>query len=257
MRKHIIQLVALTGFGLLLVSCSFTDMSYDVSLSFGERSPWEHVTQRRAWYTLVYLGADETLVTHFVPASATEIHLEIPKGLPLIAAAYPYGMNAPVGVCLDVRGSQHPQVRLTSSQGEVADRLLTYRREFGDLLATIDLSRLCSSIWEDTNGKPYRADWGQLYSALQFSRLEDIRISTRETYRVETGDVEPGYWVCDHRFVPMVTVSEVSRDFGTDLPEGTYRFFNRDCPSYVIRVGISAFGQVELSRERGPRELYL
>lgn len=256
MRKHIILLVALTGFGLLLVSCSFTDMSYDVSLSFGERSPWEHVTQRRAWYTLVYLSSDNTVITQFVPASATQIRLEIPKGLPLIAAAYPYGIHAPVGACLDSGDSHYSQVRLTSSQGEVADKLLAYRREFRNLIPTLDMSRLCSSIWDDTEGKPYRADWGQLYSALQFSSLEDIRISSRETHRVETEDVQPGYWVCDHRFVPIVTVSELSKSFHTDLPEGTYRFFNKECPSYVIRIDVSAFGQIELSRKRGPRELY-
>lgn len=263
MRRYIyipiITVVMLT----LLCSCAVVEECYEVELYFAERSPWEHAADARLWYLVRYLVDDGDVEELYVQPSADRFSLFIPKGVPCIVAAYPLGRFSPVGVCVQPdlhrdAGCPGPlRLGLSGRAGPVAEGLLSYHAEFEDLFWRIDAELLTDSIWDGTNGHPWAVDWGNLYFELIIVPAgRRLSIESNRFYPVRIRDVSGGYWICDHRGVPVASVLDGGGDLNAELPVGTYCFFNPEEPEYLLYIMIMHGGECISWHEPVPGDLY-
>ena len=247
------QLILLIITILVLVSaaaCIFEYDTYRIDVRFAERSPWEHALKSPVWYTVRYLD-EYGVKTVYLPEDADGCTLEIPKGLPCIAAAYPLGSYAPLGVCIDP-DEEGECCSFTSKAGDVADSLLRYHTEFADLLGSIDYPDLVDTVWESTDGRPWAADWGELYFQLLFGGGVPDEVALKEVFPVRVPDIIPGHWIADCRGVPVATASALGRTAYLKLPEGIYTLINPECRDYVVRLEVEEDGDFRSSRRPFP-----
>ncbi len=247
---------------LVLYSCMLTDEYYEVEIHLTERSAWEHVIGTRLWYELRYLSSDGAVEQLYLPDFVDHVTLMIPKGSPCIAAAYLLGDYAPVGVCMNPELSEPAvedgriQLDLLSRDGPVAARLLEYRHEFSGLLHQMDFDLLSQSIWEASEGRPWSVDWGNLYYELQFGARSGCRVYSSPCHAITVEGLCGGYWVCDHRGMPMTSVMDQGGPLYLHLPEGTFTYLNPMCNSYLLQVIVESDGSARTIRIEVPRALY-
>lgn len=225
----------------LLMGCSmFTDY-YPVELVFLERSPWEHAVKTPGWYRLCYLSGGDEVSELLVSSSSSSVTLLVPKGQPLVAAAYPFGRYAPLGAVAQVdelesrEGNKSWHEGLSSRVGPTADALLRYRGEFSELLPSLPLHQLSDDIWEETGGKPWLADWGQLYMELNFGSKTSPTVETARRYSAQIDFSRGGWWICDHRGVEPFSLPEGGAVREFNLPSGRYAFYN---PAHGSRLQV-------------------
>lgn len=241
MKKLIFLLVTFLSAALLL-SCDLLSDTYTVTLRFDTYSSWETALGRELWYRVVYLTGTNRLEEVYIPSDTDDLTITIDKGSPCLAAAYPLGYAAPLGICLDAEEAGD-EVSLCYADGETASRILEFHSQFQDLYDEIDLSDLSRQIWEGTGGEPYRADWGLLYYQLQMFEGEDLEIVPHQLFPVTIADVPEGYWVCDQRGVGGRSVRDGGGPLYLSLPEGDYAFLNPEDCLYILQLHISSDGQ--------------
>ncbi|MGM0432437.1 MAG: hypothetical protein ACQEQU_06975 [Spirochaetota bacterium] len=216
----------------LFMSCSLSSEYYSVQLEFLERSPWEHAIKTPGWYRVCYLTGTDEVSQLYVSSSSSSVTLLVPKGEPLVAAAYPFGEYAPLGGVARAEelkrkeGKENWYIGLSSRVGPTADALLRYRSEFSELLPSLSLQQLADDIWEQTDGKPWLADWGELYMELNFGSKKSPPIETARQYTAQIDFSHGGWWICDHRGVEPFSLPQGGAVKEFTLPAGTYAFYN-------------------------------
>jgi hypothetical protein len=239
-------------------SCSFFEDRYAVECQFFERSPWEHEVKTQGWYRLRYLVRDGEVEELLIPAHVSSVTIYIPKGVPCIVAAYPFGVYTPVGGMIQpeknsYRGSDSLiYLGLSSRFGPTADALLTYRNEFADIVSEIDLQDLGNSVYESTDGRPWAADWGSLYMELMFASREKPAVDTAENHPADLYFDHGGWWLCDKRGIDPVSIPYGGGLVSLQLPAGTYGFYNPEVRRYLQIVTIFEDGSFVRERHRVP-----
>jgi hypothetical protein len=230
---------------------------YEVEVHLLERSVWEHERRIEAPVLLRYLGSDYEVVERYLPAGNVHCIISLPKGMPLIAAAYPFGEYAPSGCLFDPRTADAPplQAFLDSREGPAADALLRYRKEFAPLLSDLDLNALRSSIWEGTGGRPWTADWGSLYLDVSLNPSKPVTVTSREEFEIEIPFESGGWWLCDQRGIkPLLLNGPAEVNFR--LPSGTYTFYCSGADSLLVQVAVAENGSHSIEKRRVPYQLW-
>jgi len=262
MKKDRICYISLACLLLMICSCTMTDEHYEVEVHFNERSPWENAIGSRLWYKVQYLSDDGAIEEVYIPEFLDHFTLVIPKGLPCIVAAFPLGQYAPLGISVHPDLSDCPirdgriSLGLSSKNGDVAARLLEYHKQFAEFFSQMDVELLSDTIWQETQGRPWAVDWGNLYYDLQFSDDGIRPMKMNRYYAVTVPDAAGGYWICDHRGLPITSARDGGGPLCVDLPVGEYVFLNPVCNEYLISVTVSPDAECTYSRIPVSRYLY-
>ncbi len=253
MKKHLILTLLICIICFISLGCIYEHEVYSVELRFAERSPWEHASGRRVWYIVRYLS-DDGVSEIYLPADRDSFTLQIPKGLPCVAAAYPLGTNAPLGVCMNPSLQRDCSFELSSRSGAIAASILEYQYEFSDVIEIIDYQDLVDNIWSQTEGRPWATDWGELYFQILFGN-EELEINMGKFHAVEVSELQSGFWIADQRGVPVASASQSEGTAYLSLPQGTYNLYNPECSRYTIRIEVAEDGEYESEFISFPVEL--
>ncbi len=254
MKTHLICICIICIVSIIALGCIYEHEVYSVELQFAERSPWEHASGKRVWYTIRFLSEDGVSEI-YLPAEKDSFTIQIPKGFPCIVAAYPLGQFAPLGVCVNPGNQQECRFELTSRAGDIAASILEYQHEFSDVIERIDYQSLVETIWIETEGRPWATDWGDLYFQILFGSDEELEVNMGKFYPVEIPHIQSGYWIADQRGVPVASASQSEGTAYLSLPQGEYHLYNPECSQYTICLTIATDGEYETEFIPVPSEL--
>jgi hypothetical protein len=240
----------------LFSGCSLIDDYYDVEIHLVERSPWEYECRIEGPYLLRYLSADMEIIERYLTSQTSAVTVSLSKGMPLVAAAYPFGAYAPLGCLFDPKHAGPGQLRakLSSREGPIADAFITYKKEFGPILTEVDLGQISDTIWTVTERRPWLTDWGSLYRDLSFDPQKTAPVSLFRSFEVDVRFPGAGWWICDTRGIDPVLLS-CEQEITFLLPPGFYTFY---CPNgdYSLQcLTVYEDGSSLLETERVPFQL--
>lgn len=196
-----------------------------IEVSLGEDHPWETLSGRRFWYTVVYQGP-QGIEQQQLSIGVRTFRLLVPPASTCIIAAYPLGQGIPFG------GAHHAQndgkrVTLRLRDGPLAKNLLQIAHSWPEPVEKVNFNRLSKEIsYVDSRG--IAIDWNRLAHDLVNGELDSDSIHHSQLKDVDISDLLSGHWVAEtHRIPSFYAFSSVVSDLG-ELPPGIFRYLNLD-----------------------------
>lgn len=200
---------------LLLVFCGCSQ-NRTVTVVFEESHPWEAVSGRRFWYTLVWNTLSGKLEKTHLSIGQRAVSVLIPLGQTVVFAAYPMGEGAAFGgASLALGGSQ--QVSLTMEDGPLADMLLSLSKRWPEPVARVNFHNISHYIAQNVpNG--LGIDWDHLAKDIVEGDLGSDSVTSQASVALALEGLPPGRWVCERPDLAGI----FSGNDGTAHLEGLY-----------------------------------
>ena len=209
--------------GILLILFAGCNQDLWIEVSLGEDHPWEAISGRRFWYTVVYLG-NQGLEQHQLSIGVRSFRLPLRAGSTTVIAAYPLGQGLPFGGAYHAHAKQDG-VRLTLRDGPLAKALLHIGQNWFEPVSQVNFHMIAREIlYKDVGG--ISIDWNHLGKALVKGELSSGSIRRGITREIQLSDVMAGHWIAETPHISsFYAFSSMSTDIG-ELPPGIFRYLN-------------------------------
>lgn len=210
---------------LALCLCLSCDVSRSIEVTLAEDHPWEIVSGRRFWYTIIYADASGVHKQQ-LPIGSRSFTIDFLRSGTTIIAAYPLGSGIPLGGAHHA-GVDGQSIELTFVNGPLARNLIQVAQRWPKPVSQANFTYLANEIsYIDPRG--LCIDWTRLSRDVVEGRVDTNSFISGSAVDVAVSDIPPGRWVSE-----AVTVDSFYAFFSTEttiqgLTPGVHRFLNLD-----------------------------
>lgn len=210
---------------LLGVLCTTCEGGAWVEVVITDDHPWETLSGRRFWYTLVYQG-EQGLQQTQLGIGVRRIRLMVPYAKTVVFAAYPLGRGMPLGGAYSASKNCRT-VELTAKKGALAEALLHVAKLWPDPIATISFDKLYNQVLTiSTSG--CTIDWNYLGKKIVEGAISVDSVRKGISADVELAQLPLGFWQCENSFFESFYAFSESSINLFNLPSGMMRYLNLD-----------------------------
>jgi len=217
------SLVAVTILA-VCVCCSSCSDQRIIEVRLASDHPWETVSGRRMWYTLVWNCGKSTGKAHLSIGQRSAL-VSVPCRQNTVFAAYPLGTGFPAGGASNPVEMADTRILLDWKQGNLATVLLALSNRHPEPVARLNYGKVWQTM-EQFDAQGAYLDWNRLCRDIVEHSLDED--SFHETARTDVvlEALPPGCWTCANPMLPSVYGFAEQPVVALSLPAGITSYLN-------------------------------